>query len=108
MSNCVNPSAFPAPPAFTFGTLPTNTIRSDRYKDIDLSVFKTFSVYRETSLQFRAESFNLTNTAVFCSSCKYRRLTYLWNCFSYGKYAKADAICAQAPVLISDRHKLAL
>lgn len=64
-SQWINPSAFSAPPAYSFGTFPRNALRTDGYQDLDLSVFKSFTLYRETSLQFRAETFNLTNTPVF-------------------------------------------
>jgi hypothetical protein len=63
----LNPSAFSAPPAFTFGTFPRNALRTDGYQNLDLSVFKTFTIYRESSLQFRAEAFNATNTAIFAA-----------------------------------------
>lgn len=61
----LNPKAFTAPAAYTFGTFPRNGLRSDRYKDLDLSLFKSFPLYREANLQLRAEAFNLTNTPVF-------------------------------------------
>jgi hypothetical protein len=66
-SEWINPSAFAAPPADTFGTYPRNALRTDGYKDLDFSVFKSFTLYRESSLQFRAEAFNLTNTPVFAA-----------------------------------------
>ena len=66
-SQWLNPSAFSAPPAFTFGTFPRNALRTDGYQNLDLSVFKTFTIYRESSLQFRAEAFNATNTAIFAA-----------------------------------------
>lgn len=57
--------AFSAPAAYTFGTFPRNGLRSDWYKEWDFSIFKTFPLVRESTLQFRAEAFNLTNTPVF-------------------------------------------
>lgn len=63
----LNPKAFTAPAAFTFGTFPRNALRSDRYKDCDVSLFKAFALYREATLQLRAEAFNLTNTPVFAA-----------------------------------------
>jgi hypothetical protein len=66
-SQWINTSAFRSPAAFTFGTFPRNALRSDTYKDVDLSLFKTFPLYRELNLQFRAEAFNLTNTSVFAA-----------------------------------------
>jgi hypothetical protein len=61
----INPSAFVTPPRYTFGTFGRNALRSDWYRDVDLSVFKNFSLPERTSLEFRAEAFNLTNTTVF-------------------------------------------
>lgn len=63
----INPAAFVAPPAYTFGTLGRNALRSDWYKDLDLSLFKVFRLPRETGLEFRAEAFNITNTPVFAA-----------------------------------------
>ena len=61
----INPGAFSPPPRYTFGTFGRNALRSDWYRDVDLSMFKNFSLPRETTLQFRADAFNVTNTAVF-------------------------------------------
>jgi hypothetical protein len=63
----LNKDAFTAPQAAMFGTFPRNGLRSDRYKDWDLSIFKSFPLYREAALQLRAEAFNLTNTPVFAA-----------------------------------------
>jgi len=64
-SEWINPSAFQAPPRYTFGTFGRNALRSDWYRDLDLSVFKTFPLFERSTLEFRAEAFNITNTAVF-------------------------------------------
>ena len=60
-----NPAAFSAPPSYTFGTFGRNGLVSDRYNDVDLSAFKSFVLPRETSIEFRAEAFNLFNNVVF-------------------------------------------
>jgi hypothetical protein len=49
----INPSAF------------VNALRTNWYRDVDFSIFKNFQLHERTSLEFRAEAFNLTNTAVF-------------------------------------------
>jgi hypothetical protein len=60
-------SAFALPAPYTFGNLGRvhPTLRSDRIENIDFSVFKNFRIRERFTLQFRAESFNLTNTPVF-------------------------------------------
>jgi Carboxypeptidase regulatory-like domain len=64
-SNWLNASAFAVPANYTFGTLGRNTLRNDWYKDFDLSIFRRFTITERTSLEFRAEAFNLTNTPVY-------------------------------------------
>lgn len=62
-----NQSAFSNPPAYTFGnvsrTLPD--IHSDSLYNLDLSLFKNFRFGERSSLQLRAEAFNVTNTPTF-------------------------------------------
>jgi hypothetical protein len=66
-SEWINPAAFAAPPAYSFGTMGRNSLRSDWNRDLDLSLFRTFPIHDQAKLEFRAESFNLTNTAVFAA-----------------------------------------
>jgi hypothetical protein len=63
----INPAAFATPAPYTFGTMGRNSLRSDWNKNLDLSIFRTFPVYERLALEFRAEAFNLTNTAVFAA-----------------------------------------
>jgi hypothetical protein len=60
-------SVFSQPAPFTFGNtgrvLPD--VRGPGVNSIDLSLFKNFHVTERVSLQFRAESFNFTNTPNF-------------------------------------------
>jgi len=63
----INPAAFATPARYTFGTFGRNALRSDWYRDADVSVFKVFPLFEKTSLEFRAEAFNVTNTAVFAA-----------------------------------------
>ena len=60
-------SAFVQPQPFTFGNAPRlqPNVRSDALKGIDFSLFKEFTFAENRYLQFRAESFNLTNTPQF-------------------------------------------
>jgi hypothetical protein len=53
------------PDIYTYGQVRANTLRSGTYKQFDASVFKNFSLPRETVLSFRAEFFNFPNTVSF-------------------------------------------
>lgn len=61
----INPAAFQTPPRYSFGNFGRNALRSDWGRDLDMSVFKTFPLTEQMKLEFRAEAFNLTNTAEF-------------------------------------------
>jgi outer membrane receptor protein involved in Fe transport len=61
----LNPAAFASPAQGNFGTFGRNALRSQGYNDFDFSIFKSFALPRGTSVEFRAESFNLLNTVVF-------------------------------------------
>lgn len=64
-SQWLNPAAFAVPAAGTFGNLGRNTLRSDRFRNLDLSLFKQFPITESKKLEFRFETFNLTNTPVW-------------------------------------------
>jgi hypothetical protein len=51
----------------TLGSERRNPLYGPHFRDVDFSVFKTFPVYRETTLEFRAECFNIVNTANFAN-----------------------------------------
>jgi hypothetical protein len=59
-----NTTAFSAPTQYTYGSLGRNTMRSDWYRNLDLSVFRNFQT-GQVQTQFRAEAFNLTNTTTW-------------------------------------------
>ena len=40
-------------------------LREDRFKNLDLSLFKQFQINERSQVQFRAEAFNLTNSPSF-------------------------------------------
>jgi hypothetical protein len=61
----LNPAAFAVPPDYTFGTLGRNSLRTDWTRNLDLSLFRNFPIREKATIQFRAEAFNLTNTAIF-------------------------------------------
>jgi len=61
----LNPAAFAVPPDYTFGSLGRNSLRTDWTRNLDFSLFRNFPIRERTTIQFRAEAFNLTNTPVF-------------------------------------------
>jgi hypothetical protein len=60
-----DPTAFRPVTEARFGTAPINTLRGPSYANLDLGVFRSFALKGSTSVQFRMEIFNLTNTAHF-------------------------------------------
>src|SRR5271169_3471685 len=54
-------AAFVVPPLYTFGNAGRNTLRAQRYINLDRSVIRTFPFWRERSFEFRAETFNIFN-----------------------------------------------
>ncbi len=58
-------SAFALPANYTYGNAGADVLRSSWLKDLDFSLFKDFHPTESTVLEFRAESFNLTNTPSF-------------------------------------------
>jgi hypothetical protein len=57
----INPAAFQAPAAGTFGTETRNQFYGPGFADVDFSVFKTTRIKERLSTQFRVEIFNLFN-----------------------------------------------
>jgi hypothetical protein len=65
VSRFFDATAFVAQQSGVLGTEAKNTLYGPHYRQVDFSLFKTFPVYRETTLTFRAECFNIVNTANF-------------------------------------------
>ena len=62
-----NVAAF-APQAFgSPGDSGRNTLHGPHFRHVDFSLFKTFPLYEEFRLQFRAEAFNISNTPSFAN-----------------------------------------
>lgn len=62
-----NTAAVAIPAPFTFGNLGRNSLRADRWRNTDLSLFRQFGLGLGDAryLEFRAESFNAFNNVVF-------------------------------------------
>jgi outer membrane receptor protein involved in Fe transport len=58
-------SAFAAQPLYQIGTAARNPLYGPPLRQFDLSLFKEFPIREPMRLQFRAETFNLTNTPNF-------------------------------------------
>jgi hypothetical protein len=61
----VNPAGFQEPAQYTFGNVGRDSLRSDRYKNLDLSLFRQFPITERFRMEFRFETFNATNTPVW-------------------------------------------
>ncbi len=59
--NFLNPAAFSVNPVGTFGNVKKGAFRGPAYTDWDASIARVFPFTERTSLQFRAEYFNLLN-----------------------------------------------
>jgi Carboxypeptidase regulatory-like domain len=60
-----DPTAYVAAPQYTYGTVRANVLESDMHRQYDASIFKNFAMPGESSLSFRAEAFNISNTTSF-------------------------------------------
>jgi len=58
-------SVFSPPPSNTFGNSGRNILHGPRLFEVDASIFRKFRVTERVNMEFRAESFNLTNTPHF-------------------------------------------
>jgi hypothetical protein len=57
--------AFRQPANFTFGNQGVNLLRADGYVNVDFSLLKNIPLGEDRKIQFRAETFNFTNTPTF-------------------------------------------
>jgi hypothetical protein len=65
LSHWFDQTAYTDAPQFTYGQVRANTLRSDAFRQFDASIFKNFVVTSESTLSFRAEFFNISNTTSF-------------------------------------------
>jgi hypothetical protein len=60
-----NTAAFAPQPLGTIGNTPRNSLYGPHFRDVDLSLFKNFPVGDRATVQFRVETFNISNTPNF-------------------------------------------
>lgn len=60
-----NTSAFAYQPLYTFGNAGRNVLKAPGRESLDMALHREFSIREGMRLQFRAEAFNVTNTAPF-------------------------------------------
>ena len=60
-----NTAAFAPQPLGTVGSTKRNSLFGPDFRHVDLSIFKDFPVTERVNLQFRAESYNISNTPNF-------------------------------------------
>jgi len=58
-------NAFVVPSQFTFGNSGSRILRGDHQWNVDASLFKRLTVNSGSTLEFRAEAFNLLNSVYF-------------------------------------------
>src|SRR6185436_7274867 len=64
-SRWFNTAAFSTAPVFTLGSASRNPVRGPGYKNLDLAVSRRVPVRAGSSIELRAEAFNLLNTPPF-------------------------------------------
>jgi hypothetical protein len=60
-----NKAAFAVPAIYTFGNLGRDSLRADRYINLDLSLVRNFPIGERRRFQFRADLFNVANHPVW-------------------------------------------
>ena len=60
-----NTAAFAPQALGTIGNTQRNSLFGPHFRDVDLSVFKNFPIAEKATIQFRVESFNISNTPNF-------------------------------------------
>jgi Carboxypeptidase regulatory-like domain len=65
LSEFFDTSAFAPQPLGTIGNTQRNSMFGPHFRDVDLSLFKNFPVTERATIQFRVETFNISNTPNF-------------------------------------------
>ena len=95
-----DPSAFTTPAQFAYGDAGRNILYGPGRVNVDLSIFKEFAVSRAVRLQFRAECFNLLNTAQFDLPNAYDRHGRRRHDHEHRRDAAPDSVRPESVVLI--------
>ena len=99
----LNPAAFKIPatvpnfkglPIPTFGNSSRMVLRGPSQRNLDFSVFKDFRLGEKRRIEFRAESFNLTNTPYFTLSSPTSAALTVGNA-GFGKLASSQTVGRQ-------------
>lgn len=67
----LNPAAFAAPPAYTFGNAGVNTVPGPGFVDLDQALQRQFFITERINFTFRAEAFNALNRSNFATPSQY-------------------------------------
>ena len=59
--------AYTQPPANSLGNLGRNSVRGPGFTNYNLSLFRSFVIHEQTKFEFRAEAYNIANTAHFAN-----------------------------------------
>jgi hypothetical protein len=59
--------AYTQPPPNTFGNLGRNSVRGPGFANYNVSLFRSFVLHEQARIEFRAEAYNLANTAHFAN-----------------------------------------
>jgi hypothetical protein len=59
--------AYTQPPPNSFGNLGRNSVRGPGFANYNVSLFRSFVLHEQARLEFRAEAYNLANTAHFAN-----------------------------------------
>jgi hypothetical protein len=65
ISHFFNTAAFAPQPLGTIGNTQRNSLAGPHFRHVDLSLFKNFPVTERVNMQFRVESYNISNTPNF-------------------------------------------
>jgi len=83
-------TAFQAQPLGTIGTTQRNILFGPHFRNADVSIFKNFPVTERLTVQFRTESFNISNTPNFFENNSNRNGNTQFGSSSFGKINQTD------------------